>query len=169
MSLNRIQKLYSTYAFQNMAEDAGEAGVEAMSKLHEPDALVMGKQIIERTYELPAKWYFIVYKPFDKPYARDPDFFKVKGLDKCRKSLKKPLSYIMTREIMSAKVHINAIVCTTEDLASKNESSYCSKYKLYVSELKSTGDRRRVLDYIMKEASLRPFTKYLDYLIYNRK
>lgn len=169
MSLNRIQKLYSTYAFQNMAEGAGEAVAEATSKLHEPDALVMGKQIIERTYELPCKWYYIVYKPFSKPYARDPDFFKVKGLDKCRKSLRKPLAYIMTRETLAAKVHINAIVCTTEDLLLKNDQSYCSKYKLYVSELKSIGDRRRVLDYIMKEASLRPFIKYLDYLIYYRK
>lgn len=165
MTIDKIQEMYQNYAFLPMTGSAGEAVTEATI----PTVYSMGKQLVERSYEKPNKWYYLVFKPFDRAYARDIDFFKVKGLDKCRKILKHPTSYIITREIEANKVHINMIVCTQEDLSQKDGSNYCSKYKIFARELKSTGDRLRVLDYITKEASVRSFTKYLDYLIYTRK
>lgn len=110
----------------------------------------------------------VVFKPFDRAYERDPCFFQVKGLDKCRKLFKRPTAYIMTREIIASKIHVNSLVATTENLIDYHDSSYCSKYKVHVSELHNLGDRQRVLVYITKEGKKRTFIKYLDYIVYSK-
>lgn len=153
--------MYQEYAFlpddAERSQDAGDAEVEANS-------------IMDRTYEAPYKWYYIVFKPFDAPYAKDADFFKVKGLDKCRKMFKKPQALILTREILNCeKVHINALVCTDQDLLLRHNKSYCNKYKLHVSLLSEKRDRLNVLSYILKELKERSFLKYLDYYTFIRK
>lgn len=165
-----IEELYKDYAFiedpRNGEGEAccSEAKVEAITKW----STTMGA-IIERSYERPIEWFLIVFKPYDKPYAKDPAFYAVKGIDKCRKLFKRPQAYILTRETQAQKVHVNAIVATDQDLLKYHDQSYCSKYKTHVQLLNSLADRQRALAYITKEGTSRTFTKYLDYLIYSRK
>lgn len=165
-----VLALYNEYSFidderTGKGEDrAGGAVVEAMTNWYH---LMEG--IVENTYELPVQWYLVIFKPYNRPYERDPDFFKVKGLDKCRKLFRKPQAYVVTREVEAEKVHVNAIVATAQQLENLHDQSYCSKYKLHVQILHSLGDRRRALAYITKEHKMRTFTKYLDYISYSRK
>lgn len=165
-----IMAQYQEYAFINNSvngkgEDrATEGVVEAITQWEH-----LMEAIIRRSYERPIQWYYIVFKPYNAPYGRDPDFFKVKGLDKCRKILRAPQAYILTRETDAEKVHVNMLVATSQDLLSLHDQSYCSKYKLSVQSLRTLGDRRRVLTYLLKESKTRTFIKYLDYIHYERK
>lgn len=165
----QVLALYNDYAFiderTGKGEDrAGGAVVEAMTNWYH---LMEG--IVANTYELPVRWYLVIFKPYNAPYGRDPDFFKVKGIDKCRKLFRKPLAYVVTREVEAEKVHVNAIVATEQKLESQHDRSYCSKYKLHVQQLNTLGDRQRALVYITKEHKQRTFIKYLDYITYSRK
>lgn len=168
-----IMAQYQEYAFINDSVNGkvvgrAAAGVDgAVNGITKWELLM--RRTISRTYEDPVKWYFIVFKPYNAPYERDPDFFKVKGLDKCRKLLKAPQAYILTRETDSSKVHVNMLVATSQELLHRHDQSYCSKYKLHVEQLDTLGARRRVLAYIIKESKKRTFIKYLDYLHYERK
>ncbi len=140
-------------------DEVGETNVEL-------SATNIWTNIVRRTYEKPNNWYFVVFCPLDKPYDKDPDFFKVKGLDKCRSFFKKPQAYIMTREILDCeKIHVIALVCTTQDLMLHNKKIYCNKYYVDVQLCPLPADRDRVLTYITKEKTKRsPYLKYLDYL-----
>lgn len=153
--MEELLEQYSEYAFIDQAEPEAEANAEA-------GAIVKWAQIIERTYEEPDKWYLVVFKPFNKTYSKWLEWYTFKGLDNCRKYFKRPTAYIMTREIEAQKVHINALVCTSTPPV--DGVVYNNKYKVYVSELSTLGDRRRVLAYITKEFRNRPYNLYLDYL-----
>lgn len=154
---------YTEYAFMDPSE-AGSAN-EVETGAHQLMDYDNAKSVVSRTYESPVQWYFVVWKPFNRAYEKDPDFFRVKGLDKCRQMFKKPNAYVVTRETESTKVHINAVVATSQPLDAKHETSYCNKYKVHVQRLSTLGDRLDVLSYITKENRDRSFTKYLDYLI----
>ena len=161
---NDIQSLYKDYAFIKDQACPGKA---------KPIARVITEwdDVISRTYEAPKKWHLVVFSPLDKAYAKDPAFFRVKGLDKCRRFFKKPSAYVMTREIHDcAKVHVNALVCTEQDIQHvlRNNSIYCNKYYVHVQQLSTPGDRYRALSYITKESKIRTFEKYLDYLIHSK-
>lgn len=152
-SVSNLQRAYSNYAFLAEGQNAGEAVVEAS---------LIGRSIIGRTYEK-AQWYLLVFKPFNKAYERDHEWFQYKGIDRCRKWLKKPLAYVFTREIEAEKTHINAIVCTNEDLMMSHEGVVANKYKLHIQELKTLGDRQNALSYIQKER--RTLHQYIDYIM----
>lgn len=153
---------YSEYAFLSDNEQVEDA----QSKMKCEDMTKM-VQLIGRSYETPMNWYYVVFAPFDDPYNRDPDWFKVKGMDYCRLFFKKPMVSILTRETEANKVHINALVCTDQKYHSGQ--NYRNKYRLNVSVLATQGDRQRILTYITKESKKRPFTRYLDYYSYGRK
>lgn len=163
MNIHRLQKLYQQYAFiddgPSEAESVGGAGAEAIN---------IWRTILDRSYE-GSKWYFVCFKPFNKAYEKNKEWFAIKGLDHCRKLFKRPQAYLLTRETDATKVHINALVCTSQDVTSLHETSYCNKYKLHAVELLTKGDRRRILTYITKEMVSRTFIKYLDFLTYSRK
>lgn len=158
-----IQEQYTEYAFimqQNGESEArcSEAKIEASTKWLQPM-----KAIIHRSYE-ETNWYLVVFKPYDKAYEKDKDWFAVKGLDSCRKLFKKPEAYILTREVNASKIHVNAIVATKIDMSYKHDKTYCNRYKIHVSQLRHVSDRISALDYITKESKDRTFVKYLDYL-----
>lgn len=155
--MDNIEKLYSEYAFINPSEAEGEG--EAVT-----GAITNMLQVIKRSYE-DHKWYFVVFKPFNRAYDKNPDWFAIKGLDHCRKMFKSPAAYILTREVNAEKIHINALVCTKENVCLRHDKSYCNKYKIHVNEMTSVCDRHRVLAYITKENTSRPYVNYLDYLI----
>lgn len=125
---------------------------------------------IERTYESPFNWYYIVWKPLNKPYSKDPDWFKNKGLDKCRNQVSKNSEVIlMTREIHATKVHIHALICSSCDLYEKyHDKIGYNKYKQHVSVASRPADRRRITDYLLKESKSRPFIKFVDYYTFSR-
>lgn len=123
---------------------------------------------VDRTYELPYRWFYVCFKPFNKAYGKDPNWFAYKGLDKCRKFFKKPEVLLMTREIDAAKIHINALVCTKEDLTRHDQAIYSNKYKVSVFLCDTTLYKQNVSTYIRKESMTRTFERYLDYYIYNR-
>lgn len=155
--MNNISNQYLEYAFiDNVNVGEGEAVAGAMTYMDNFTAL------ISRTYEEPLKWYFVVYKPYNRAYEKQPDWFQARGIDRVRKSLQSP-AYILTRELLAEKTHINALFVS--EFPPKHESDLCNKYKLHVSELKDIGDRQRVLSYITKEAKDRPYVKYQDYII----
>ncbi len=158
-----IQKMYQSYAFlsENQAEPIETKSEDRVS--------IIWESIISRTYEKPFSWYLVVFSPINKAYDKDPDFFKVKGLDKCRLMFKKPQAYIMTREILDCeKIHVNALICTDQDLTTRNKKIYCNKYFVDVQTCPLPIDRDRVLTYITKESTKRSYLKYLDYLHYSR-
>lgn len=161
--VTRIQKMYQSYAF------LPEKQAEPVESKTEDRVSIQWESIISRTYEKPFDWYLVVFSPINKAYTKDPDFFKVKGLDKCRMMFKKPQAYVMTREIHNCqKIHVNGLVCTDQDLMKRNTTIYCNKYYVHVQRLPLPVDRDRVLTYITKEATKRTYLKYLDYLHYSR-
>lgn len=166
--VTNIQKLYQQYAFLDekghnfqAKQDVEATPVDNVSNIW--------NTIVKRSYEKPNEWYLVVFSPINKAYAKDPDFFKVKGLDHCRKMFKKPSAYILTREIHNCeKIHVNALVCTDQDLMKRNTTIYCNKYYVHVQHLALPIDRDRVLTYITKEKTKRTYLKYLDYVHYTR-
>lgn len=156
-TIDELQHLYTAHAF--LEEDVGCSEAET-------GATTLWGNLLTRTYESPFKWYFVVFKPFNRAYERDPAYFKHKGLSKCRDLFKRPEAILLTKETQATKVHVNALVCTSQDLLSKHQSAYCNKYKLHVSKLEQPTDRHRVLDYITKESLSRTFELYRDYIYY---
>lgn len=160
-----IQRLYLKYAF---LDTSGNGEVEDCCSEAEGGATLEMLQLVDRSYEKPVKWFYVVFKPFDDAYAKDVDWFAIKGLDKCRKMFSSAKCYILTRETQAKKVHINALVATTQDLLSRHEKNYGNKYKLHVSAVCDRASRLTVLRYITKEAVGRTFVNYLDYLCFGK-
>lgn len=167
-----IQQDYQEYAFLEPSEarDVAEGEVEATTNT---DPIYQNwlikrnymNDIVNRTYEV-GKWYFVVAKPFDNTYNSSIEWYRHKGLDAIRKKLGKCNAYIGTKEVNSQKVHVNYVVNTVELPFVHGCNTH--KYKLYVSELKTLGDRTRCLDYILKESNTRTFEEYSDYIVWSR-
>jgi len=117
--------------------------------------------IVERSYEDPEEWYFLTFKPFNKNYDRDIDFYCTKGLDHSRKKIGKVSAYIMTREIYAQKVHINMLCVSARPLDLLFHNKKTNKYYIYAEKC---NDRRQVFQYIIKESKTRNFIKYKDYV-----
>lgn len=174
-----LQKDFEIYAFLEEPSETPEAkliGAEGgdndtiythINTLLELDLIDM-KAIVDRTYEIP-KWYYIVFAPFNEAYRKDTSWYASKGLDKCRQKFNHPSAYILSRETQATKIHINALVATTENLNRYHEKNYTSKYKMHVQELKSLADRLKVFEYMMKERHVREFHKYMDYLFFSTR
>lgn len=124
------------------------------------------RPIIDRTYEKPMNWYYLTFKPLNKPYNLDRDWFANKGIEKVKDKLRGSETFVLTRETLAEKIHINALVCSKKDLTKLHEKVCYHKYKIHCQKLYSASDRRNVLNYMCKEINQRKFEKYLDYLYY---
>lgn len=163
-TFNKVQQMYNEYAFTESLPAEPEN-----SRNEEDGAYNLMVPYINRTYESPFKWYLVVFKPYDKPYEQDREWFRFKGLSSCRNLFKKCQVALLTREIYAAKIHINAVVCTDQDLMRRHDTTYNNRYKIDVSELHRLCDRQNSLIYITKEEKDRSFANYLDYIISSAK
>jgi len=120
------------------------------------------KHLVERSYEKPFKWYYLTFKPFNKNYEKDLDFYNRKGFDHVRKKIGKVSASIMTREITAKKIHINVLCCTDRPIDMLHQMK-TNKYFIYCQECPGPEDRRLVLEYILKESKSRYFHEHLDY------
>lgn len=168
--MDKIQELYQNYAFMDSNEVGGRSEAECGATINGISTKypLYRSAILERTYETPYNWYLLVFKPFNDSYERCLNWYLFKGIDQCRKKLGRCESYLMTREIDSTKVHVNAVACTSFDLTLYHNKNYCNKYKMHVQQLLSPFDREKAVDYIIKESSTRPWREYLDYIEYVR-
>lgn len=122
--------------------------------------------------EKEGQWYYVVFKPMNRPYEEDPSWYLYMGIDNCRKKLLSPSRYILTLERLDvAKAHINALCRSDKDLHNLlNGRKYLNKYYMTVIPVEpGIANRERVLQYILKESSKRTFKLYRDVLFYNRK
>lgn len=196
MSLTQIQKQYYEYAFINDPSEAvddtvGKVGASLICptlslaplgappcsppgsppgdlKKPQASALSLCLPLLAPSYEKPHVWYFLVFKPYDRAYNKDPAWFQVKGLDRCRKILKRQAVHILTRETDATKTHINMVCCTDQDILVFHEKDLANKYKIHAQVLKDYADRENATTYMFKEELKRPFINYLDYIKYSR-
>lgn len=127
---------------------------------------------LKRTYEDGLKWFYIVFKPFNDSYniITYSDCIS-KTSDHLKNKFKCDLG-ILSREMMSDKIHVNALVVGNQMLYDKHGSNVqCRglKYKLHVQQLDSYSDRFNVLRYIFKEADERDFYLYQDHRFFETK
>lgn len=126
--------------------------------------------LIKRTYEEPYHWYYIVFKPFNDSYnpIKYQNCLSIVS-DYCR-----TLSDvgILSREILSAKIHANALILTYDKdishLHGKNITKRGLKYKLSVELVIGYTHRSNVLGYMFKEADIRDFSLYFDHMSFYR-
>lgn len=114
------------------------------------------------------QFYYLVSKPYDITYARDPAWYDHKGLDHNRRLFSKyGDTYVVTKEILNcSKIHHNILIASTHDLRSMYHGKAMNKFKYSCSKPFSTRqDIQTVLDYIFKEAKQRYFELYRDYKI----
>lgn len=166
-NIHQLQELYSKYAF--ISSD-GTAEAKPSAAEGESEAILKWyyhmehmRNLIKRTYEVPYKWYYIVFKPFNKTYSKDPAWYQYKSMDYCRKFFRLPRVLIQVKEEIAAKTHVHALVCTDQKMI---DGYNMTKYKLSVSELSDIGDRIRTLDYLIKESLNRQFIIYKDYIFH---
>ena len=107
------------------------AGVELynMDTYNKPNyTTLISWPIVNRSYETQTLHY-MVFKPFNSNY--DPDF---NGIEHIRKYLSgrkiNPEAMIITREIMSAKVHYNVMIWVCEDHDFYLEGKQTSRYRI---------------------------------------
>lgn len=160
---NFTQDDYQDYAFLSGPSEAENRSATEMSVMTNMPSLS------GNTYEDPVKWYYVVFSPIDRAYSKDPEWFQIRGMSKCRDMFKKPEEVYLTREILHCeKTHVNAIVATTQDVTLRNSKIYCNKYYVYVQQLLGPLDRERSMSYITKESRERPFIRYLDFINWSR-
>lgn len=125
------------------------------------------KPLIDRSYEQPYNWYYLVFAPFNDTY--DVNKYAIclsKTVDYLRKSKHVSVT-ISSREILSQKIHTNHLVCSDEDLYEllhgKSVTTRGLKYRVNVQCLDAYQNRLQVLHYIFKEANLRDYQIYTDH------
>lgn len=162
--MSTIQEEYQEYAF--LEDPAVPAGT---TRIGEGNVSIKW-DTISRTYE-DGRWYFIVFAPFNKAYARECNYFDTKGIHRINDMFRKESKTdccMLTKEKNSTKVHVNALVHSQKDLTQLHLSSYCNRYNMFVSILPTQFDRENVMRYILKEQSERPFIRYVDYIQWSR-
>lgn len=163
-----LQEQYQEYAFLTESDgtaepkaSAAEGESEAISKwCHHMEHM---RQLIKRTYEGPYLWYYVVFKPYNRTYSRDPEWYQHKAMDYCRRFFSRPKILIQVKEQDATKTHVHALVCTDQKLI---DGCSMTRYKLSVSLLHDIGDRIRTLDYLVKESLKRQFIIYRDYIFH---
>lgn len=146
---------------------------EALLQLHpltvafitSQELLVQRTIFKNRTYE-DHSCFFLVFKPFNAAYIKDPSWFEHKGLDAVRKNINTK-DYFITREINSKKVHINVLCYDKRDLVERyHDKNRLNKYRVYCKKIDKKIERDRILKYITKEHYDRPYKKYIDYNVH---
>jgi len=110
-------------------------------------------------------WYFLCFKPFNLNYEKNINWYRTKGFDHCRKKIGQVDSFIMTREIMAKKVHLNMMCVSDKPLDKLFHDKNTNYYRIYCVPCYN---RHRCLDYILKESRLRYFHKRIDYQYFSR-
>ena len=123
------------------------------------------RYITRRSYELPFRWFFLTFKPFNSTYDDNFDFYQNKCIDHCLNKLGKVEGYIITREIKATKTHINILCVTTRALSIELHEKKTNRYFIYCAEAVC---KHTCLLYILKESKERVFKKYLDYAFFCR-
>lgn len=118
------------------------------------------RYITDRSYELPYKWFFLTFKPFNSTYEKNHEFYQKKGIDHIRKKLGKVEAYIITKEIQAEKTHINVLCVSKRDLPKELHGKKTNRYYIYCQECINRHDS---LNYILKESKTRYFNEYEDY------
>lgn len=122
------------------------------------------RQNLRDSYNQESKWYCLTFKPFNKAYDKDSDWFSNSALQAVRKKLPRGIQ-ILTREVEATKVHINALISTDMDMVTKfHNKTILNKFKCWCIE---STDKQGWFDYIFKESRNRQFIKLKDYYIYN--
>lgn len=161
MDYQKLRDYYNIYRFLDDSgvyppEDEALAETEASHYDHRWPP-------VHRTYE-DGQWYYIVFKPFNKPYEEDKEWFVHKCVDSVTKwARSKSKTFYVTREIESVKVHGNLLLHSLTDLLKYQGKSCYNKYRMEVRLAPTLCDRLNVLTYMQKESLKRPFKKYLDY------
>ena len=119
--------------------------------------------ITGRSYELPHRWFFLTFKPFNSTYDTNYSFYQNKCIDHCRKKLGKVEAYIITRETEAIKTHVNILCVTTRALDVELHQKKTNRYYIYCQEAICRHD---CLKYILKESKTRYFIKYIDYVFH---
>lgn len=161
--MNIVQSDYQEYAFINTI------GTETVRNEQGGDSIIYTP--VDRTHEDGSQWFFIVFAPYNYAYCDDCSWFNTKGIQRVNDKFlrnKNVLDCIITKETDATKVHINALVRSTQDLSLLHQRSYCNKYSMFVSSLSTIIDRQNVLSYILKENKTRTFVKYKDYISWSR-
>lgn len=121
---------------------------------------------IKPLYPVCNKEFYVVFKPLNRAYV--PDWFKQNSLRKLSDWARqkfKPTAMVLTREYRGcAKVHINLICSTSEDIMKFHEKIVINKWMLYVKQIDS--HHSRVLSYMYKDANHYSFYDHVDYVLY---
>lgn len=123
----------------------------------------------------PGQYYFLTFKPYDDSYGL---FHKSKKFinEIQRKFTKDSVAYLITKETLATKHHINLLIFTETDMYKKfHNKSVDGKYKIwcsepiwYEAETNCNSEVIRVRDYIIEESLTREFIQYTDFLIYEK-
>lgn len=126
---------------------------------------------LNRSYECTEKMYYIVFNPIKSVYQKAPEWFHTKKfIDSVHKYFKykfpNAIEYCITREIISQMPHINVIFIMPSKVYNIRNGACNNKFAMLLSPPKKTliKDRDSLLAYIIKEALLRPFNEYIDYI-----
>lgn len=121
---------------------------------------------LNRSYE-DEDLYFLVFKPFNKTYKDNISFYNKKALDAIRKNFNNTgvYDYFISREINATKTHFNALLYSKQDMVSMYDGkNRLNRFRVRCTKIPKL-DRFRVMNYITKEARLRPFLHYIDFLL----
>lgn len=138
----------------------------ALQAISEHEFTVQLSKFKLRSYEM--NCYFLCFKPYNKTYDSNLNWYNTKALDATRKLIQRfgAKAYLITKEIFASKTHFNAIVYSEQDLVGLfNEKNRLNKFRCYAHRLAGPTDRHKVINYITKERKLRSFKLYSDYLL----
>lgn len=136
-----------------------------MAELRSQYLMMKKATFVNRTYE-DEKLYFLVFKPFNKTYKNNISYYSNKAIDAIRKNFNRVgcNDYFITREILAAKIHVNALCYSKEDMVSMYDGkNRLNKFRVSCKMIPKL-DRFRVLNYITKEHKVRPYMEYNDFL-----
>lgn len=143
--------------------EAPHSGVSLNDKRRIAKLMEYRKALLCRN-DTTCKWYFMVFKPLDKPYKKDREWFVARSLEYVRRLLtKRGMDFIMTLETMECeKVHVNVMIHSPTDLTFMHDDVVNHKFKVYCTLVIN---KQEVFDYITKESYKREFIEYRDYSV----
>lgn len=124
-----------------------------------------------RSYEQPTNWYYVVAKPYNDKYEKYRSWYESYQAVRTIKRKFEPSTSLITREKEAAKVHLN-MLCTSEQDLTKFHDKNCFKYRYHVQKITGLYGRASVLMYILKEAKQRRMQEFKDYFedcLYNKQ
>lgn len=130
------------------------------------ELIYQSRTFLQRSYEN-VKCFFMVFKPYDSTYASELAWYKYKAIDAVRKNISQySKEYMLTRETLASKVHINVLCYSSDDLVKRyNNKNRLNKFWVFAKCIASPTEREFISKYITKESKERPFHKFRDWII----